>query len=142
MASDRAFKLLNRVHGFALRATRGRIGWTGIGKMPCIELTTTGRKTGERRTVILTVPVVDGETLVIVASRFGDDAHPAWFLNVQADPSVEVSSKEGRRPMRARIPAGEERAALWERVVRDHANYASYQEKTEREIPLVVLEPV
>jgi deazaflavin-dependent oxidoreductase (nitroreductase family) len=143
MASDRAFKLLNRVHRLAVRATRGRLGWQafGMGKMPMVELTTTGRRSGQPRSVMLTVPVWEGDTVVLVASRFGDDVHPAWFLNVQDNPDVVLHSKHGRRSMRARIPTGDERAALWERVVRDHDNYAAYQKKTEREIPLVVLEP-
>ena len=110
--------------------------------MPVVELTTTGRKTGQPRTVLLTSPLRDGNTIVVVASRGGDDAHPAWFLNLRDNPAVQVTT-DGRSKiqMRARIADAEERARLWPLVIADHKNYAGYQRKTEREIPLVLLEP-
>src|SRR5262245_55758398 len=113
------------------------MGW-GASRMPVVELTTVGRKTGLPRTVMLTPPIVDGDVLVVVASRGGDDIHPAWFLNLRANPDVEVARKgTPRRPMRARVASPDERARLWPRVVTEHENYAEYQRKTEREIPLV-----
>ena len=111
--------------------------------MPVVELTTTGRKSGQPRSVMLTSPVQEGSTIVVVASRGGDDQHPAWFLNLRDKPEVEVSLKgQPKQPMRARIASPEERARLWPLVTADHKNYADYQTKTDREIPLVLLEPV
>jgi deazaflavin-dependent oxidoreductase (nitroreductase family) len=110
--------------------------------MPVLELTTTGRKSGQPRSVMLTSPLQEGSTLVIVASRGGDDQHPAWFLNLRDNPDVEVAFKGGpKQPMRARVATPEERARLWPLVTADHKNYAGYQTKTQREIPLVLLEP-
>lgn len=110
--------------------------------MPVLELTTTGRKTGRRRSVMLTSPIQDGSALVVVASRGGDDTHPAWFLNVRDDPDVEVSLQgKPKEPMTARVATPEERARLWPLVSADYPIYAEYQTKTTREIPLVLLEP-
>lgn len=139
--SDSLFKAINVVHRFVVRTSRGKIGGSGLG-MPVLELTTVGRTSGQKRTVMLTAPVQEGDSLVVVASKGGDDKHPAWFLNVQANPDVEVAVKGGpTTAMRARVVGSDERVALWQRVVADHSNYAGYQKKTTREIPLVVLEP-
>jgi deazaflavin-dependent oxidoreductase (nitroreductase family) len=79
---------------------------------------------------------------VVVASRGGDDHHPAWFLNLRNDPNVEVAlGGELRRPMVARVASADERARLWPLLTADHKNYAGYQTRTDREIPLVLLEP-
>jgi deazaflavin-dependent oxidoreductase (nitroreductase family) len=79
----------------------------------------------------------------VVASRGGDDTHPAWFLNLSDNPDVEVRVRgKAKEPMRARVATAEERARLWPLVTQDHKNYAGYQKRTEREIPLVLLEPV
>ena len=142
MPSDLALKLMNATHRAILKVSGGRMGWTGYG-MPVLELTTIGRKSGQPRSVMLTAPIHDGDTYVIVASRGGDDTHPAWFLNLRDNPEVEVSTKgKAKQKMRARVADAEERAELWPRVTKDFKNYAGYQKKTEREIPLVVLEPV
>jgi len=142
MPHDLVLKTMNTVHRGILALSGGRLGWEA-GNMPVLELTTTGRKSGQPRASMLTSPVQDGSALVVVASRGGDDHHPAWFLNLQANPDVEVAFKGGsKEPMRARIITGEERTALWDRVVAASARYAGYQSKTEREIPLVLLEPV
>jgi deazaflavin-dependent oxidoreductase (nitroreductase family) len=78
----------------------------------------------------------------VVASRGGDDEHPAWFLNLRDDPDVEVALQgHPKQRMRARVATAEERARLWPIVARDHKNYAGYQTKTDREIPLVLLDP-
>lgn len=142
MPSDLALKTMNAVHRVIRGASFGRLGWTGL-NMPVLELTTSGRKSGQPRTVLLTSPVQEGNTYVVVASRGGDDTHPAWFLNLRDNPAVEVTTRdEGRRPMHARVADAQERARLWPLVIKDHQNYAGYQRKTDREIPLVVLEPV
>jgi deazaflavin-dependent oxidoreductase (nitroreductase family) len=141
MPSDLVLKSMNRVHRTVLTLTGGRLGWSA-GSMPVLELTTKGRKSGQKRSVMLTSPLQEGDTIVVVASRGGDDVHPAWFLNLQADPDVEVSLKGApAEPMTARVANAEERARLWPRVAADYKNYAQYQKKTDREIPLVLLSP-
>ena len=132
---------MNALHRGLLAITGGRAGWRA-GKMPVLELTTTGRKSGEPRSVMLTSPIQEGDAWVVVASRGGDDHHPAWFLNLRDRPDVEVSTRgKSKQPMRARIATPEERARLWPQVAGTYKGYAGYQEKTDREIPLVLLEP-
>ena len=141
MPSDAALKAMNTIHRVILKVSFGHLGWSAS-NMPVLELTTTGRKSGQKRAVMLTSPLQEGDTYVVVASRGGDDTHPAWFLNLRDDPAVEVAVQGGpKRPMRARVATADERADLWPRVTADHQNYAGYQTKTDREIPLVLLEP-
>ena len=109
--------------------------------MPVVKLTTIGRKSGQPRSVMLTSPVQQGDTIVVVASRGGDDTHPAWFLNLRDNPNVEVAMKGAKRPYVARVASADERADLWPKVTAEYKNYAGYQTKTEREIPSVLLEP-
>jgi deazaflavin-dependent oxidoreductase (nitroreductase family) len=135
------FKAMNGFHRVVLKLSGGRLGWNAS-SMPVVELTTTGRKSGRPHTVMLTSPVQEGDSYVVVASRGGDDRHPAWFLNLRDDPSVEVAVGGGsRQPMQATVASSDERARLWPLVTADHGNYASYQTKTDREIPLVLLSP-
>lgn len=140
MPSDLLMKTMNGVHRVVLKVSGGRLGWDA-GDMPVVELTTIGRKSGEPRSVMLTSPIQEGDTIVVVASRGGDDRHPAWFLNLRDNPDVQVTTKAGTRPMTARVASAEERARLWPLVIADHKNYAGYQTKTDREIPLVLLDP-
>jgi deazaflavin-dependent oxidoreductase (nitroreductase family) len=141
MPSDFQLKAVNALHKALLKVTGGRIG-ANAGGMPALELVTIGRKSGEKRSVMLTSPVQEGDTIVIVASRGGDPQHPAWFHNLSANPDVEVAYKNGpRRPMRARVATPEERTRLWPQAVAKYKGYAKYQEKTTREIPLVLLDP-
>lgn len=141
MPADVVFKVMNSVHRGLLELSRGRAGWRTLG-MPVLELTTTGRRSHEPRTVMLTSPVQEGDATVIVASRGGDDRHPDWFLNLRNEPDVQVVFAGGpKQAMRARIATPDERAAWWPRVTAAYKGYARYQAKTDREIPLVVLEP-
>ncbi len=141
MPSDFAMKAMNAVHRGVLALSFGRLGWEAA-KMPVLELTTIGRKSGESRSVMLTSPLQEGDTKVIVASRGGDDRHPAWFLNLRDNPEVQVRWKgAAKQPMSARIASDQERARLWPLITDTYSNYAGYQTKTEREIPLVLLEP-
>src|SRR5436305_12489497 len=113
MPSDLLLKSVNTLHRGVVKLSGGRLGWRA-GGMPVVELTTTGRKSGEPRTVMLTSPVQEGSTIVIVASRGGDPTHPAWFLNLRDNPDVEVTYKgEAKQRMRARVATAEERARLW-----------------------------
>ena len=142
MPSDFALKTMNAVHRALLSVTLGKVGWRASG-MPVLELTTIGRKSGEPRSCLLTSPLQIGETYLIVASRGGDDRNPAWFLNLQANPEVQVRiGGKATHTRNARIATSEERAEMWPRITVDHANYGGYQEKTDREIPLILLEPV
>jgi deazaflavin-dependent oxidoreductase (nitroreductase family) len=140
--SDFTLKTMNVVHKGLLKISGGRVGWKA-GVMPVVELTTTGRKTKQPRTVMLTSPIQEGETWVVVASRGGDDHHPGWYLNLLDNPDVEVT-RRGRphEKMRARPATPDERARLWPQVTATYKGYANYQTKTDREIPLVMLEPV
>jgi deazaflavin-dependent oxidoreductase (nitroreductase family) len=138
-AKDMMMRAVTGFHRGVFRASNGRLGNRGYG-MPVLELTTTGRKSGRRRTTMLTSPVQDGTNVVVVASNGGDDRHPAWFLNLREDPNVEITMNGQTRAMRARIASPEERAELWPRVVAAHGGYAQYQERTDRDIPLVILE--
>ena len=141
MPSDFALKSMNAIHRSVLKLSFGRVGWQA-GSMPVLELTTTGRKSGQPRSVMLTSPLQEGSTIVIVASRGGDDQHPAWFLNLRDNPVVQVAYKgAAKQAMNARIATAEERSRMWPIITGAHKNYAGYQTKTEREIPLVLLEP-
>ena len=141
MPSDFMLKTMNRVHRVMLSVSRGKVGWTA-GGMDALELHTTGRKSGGRRSVMLTSPITtDDGGLVIVASKGGEPEHPAWFLNLQAPPEVEVTRRGSTAPMLATIVGPDERPALWAKVTAAQKRYAAYQRKTEREIPLVVLTP-
>ncbi|MEO6944201.1 MAG: nitroreductase/quinone reductase family protein [Lacisediminihabitans sp.] len=132
---------MNSVHRFIQWVTRGRAGWQ-MGSMPVIELTTIGRRSGEQRSTMLTSPLRDNGSYIVVASRGGDDRHPAWFLNLRDNPHVEVViAGAPRTSMLARVATAEERARMWPVITKRYTNYAGYQTKTAREIPLVLLEP-
>ena len=133
---------MNAIHRILLKVSGGRAGWTAM-DMPVLELTTMGRKSGQARSVMLTSPLQEGSVFVVVASRGGDDRPPAWFLNLADNPDVEVSVQgRARERMHARVATSVERDRLWPLVIADHKNYAGYQTRTTREIPLVLLEPV
>ncbi|HEV7961986.1 MAG TPA: nitroreductase/quinone reductase family protein [Actinoplanes sp.] len=141
MPSDLWLKTMNAVHRTAIKVTGGRIGQEFFG-MPVVELITTGRRSGTPRAVMLTSPVQEGDAYVIVASRGGDDQHPAWFLNLRDNPKVQASVRGGPRvPMQASIATPQERARLWPQVVAQYKDYGEYQKRTRREIPLVLLRP-
>jgi deazaflavin-dependent oxidoreductase (nitroreductase family) len=141
MPSDAQLKVMNAVHKAVLKLSFGKLGGNLLG-MPAFEVTTIGRKSGQPRKVMLTSPYQEGDTIAIVASKGGNDEHPAWYLNLRDNPEVEVAYP-GKAPqkMTARITEGAERARLWELIAEDHDNYAGYQRKTDREIPVVLLEP-
>ena len=142
MPNDLVLKAMNTVHRGVLKISGGRLGWKAQ-HMPVLELTTTGRRSGRQHSVMLTSPVREGTSLVVVASRGGDDRSPAWFFNLSENPDVMVALQGGpKKPMRARPATPQERERLWLKVVADHRNYAAYQRKTSRVIPLVLLEPV
>jgi len=133
------FKVSKRLHPLILRLSGGRVGGS-IKGMPVLVVTTTGRKTGQPRPTPLTAIEADGHTYV-VASKGGDDRHPAWYLNLVAHPEVVVNRDGRTTPMLARVLSPEERAAVWPVVTRTYQGYAGYQERTDREIPVVELVP-
>lgn len=137
---DTAAKVVNLVHRNLFHATNGLIGGK-VGRMPVVELTTIGRKSGKRRSTMLTTPIHDDDTVVLVASYGGDDRHPTWFLNLRDNPDVEIRMMGRHRRMRARVATDTERATLWPKVIGTYRGYAQYQRSTERQIPLVILEP-
>ncbi|MCG8590776.1 MAG: nitroreductase family deazaflavin-dependent oxidoreductase [Proteobacteria bacterium] len=113
----------------------------GPGVVPTLLLTTTGRKSGKPKLLPLIYGKTDGG-YAIVASKGGAPEHPAWYLNLTAQPEVAVQVEAKRFRARARTLAGAERRAVWDQMVEIYAPYTEYQQRTEREIPVVVLEPI
>ncbi len=130
------------LHTFAYKASGGRIGHVipGVqGRM--LLLDHVGAKSGTKRTAPL-LYFVDGENVVIVASKGGFPKHPAWFHNLKANPDTTVQIGTERRQVHARVATPEERERLWPEAVRSYHGYADYQRRSKgREIPLVILEP-
>ena len=132
---------LARFNTFLFRRTNGRVGGSYFGGAPVLLLHHVGRKSGQARTSPL-IYLDDSPRLIIVASKGGVDANPAWFDNLMAMAETEVELPGGdRRRVRPRVAEGAERARLWERAVTTYKPYATYATYTEREIPVVVLEP-
>jgi len=119
--------------------TGGEVGYRWRNGAPILILTTRGRRSGEERLKPLIFGEDDGR-YVVVASKGGARHHPDWYLNLRADPDVHVQVKAERFPARARTAEGEERARLWERMAEIWPAYDDYRQKTDREIPVVVLE--
>lgn len=140
MPSNRTFKALNAAHRAVVKVSRGRLGWKADG-MPVVQLTTTGRKSGQPRTVMLTSPYQDGDTITIVASRGGNEHDPAWFLNLRENPEVTAVVEGVSRSMHARIATAEEKAEVWPKFSTADKYYAKYQTRINRDIPVVFLEP-
>ena len=138
--NDFGHRLINRFHRGLLAVTGGRIG-SRFGSMPVVELHTIGRSSGERRSAMLTAPVHEDGRYVLVASKGGDPRHPSWYVNLVANPDVELTVDGRTVPMRARTATPAERAELWPRITRAYPGYAGYQRKTTRQIPVVICEP-
>lgn len=126
-------------HEFWYRVSGGALGGK-IGGVPCLLLTTTGRKSGRQRTTPL-MYLRDGQDVVIVASYGGSPQHPSWYRNLVANPEAEVLIGREHRSVVTRTAEDDERARLWPRLVEMYKSYADYQTKTERKIPVVILEP-
>jgi len=121
------------------RVSGGRLGGR-IGRAPVLLLTTTGRRSGQPRTVPV-VYLADGERFVVIGSNAGNDRVPAWALNLRANPDAEVEVGRRRVPVRARVAEGEERAELWRRANEQYAGFDDYDARTKRHISVFVLEP-
>ena len=125
-------------HRFVLRVSGGRLG-SRLAGIEHLLLTTTGRRTGLPREHPLAC-FEHGGDLLVVASKGGSDQHPAWYHNLVAEPRVQVE-RRGRREQRlARTASAEERQALWPELVRQNRMYGTYERRTDREIPVVILE--
>lgn len=132
-------RLFWRLHRAIYRLSGGRLLSRSMG-CPFILLTTRGRRTGRRRTVpIFGFP--EGGAVVAVASNAGKPRHPSWYLNLRADPEAEVRLGRETRRMRAREASPEERERLWLRLTARYGGYDAYRARTDRPIPVVILEP-
>jgi deazaflavin-dependent oxidoreductase (nitroreductase family) len=141
--TDRIWPVLNRLiagHVAVYRATGGLIGHRFPVGPPMLLLDHEGAKSGKRRTVPL-VYVEDGDDVVIVASKGGHPRHPAWFHNLGAHPETTIQVGREQRQVRARVATKAERDRLWPKAIETYPGYRDYQRRTEREIPLVILEP-
>jgi deazaflavin-dependent oxidoreductase (nitroreductase family) len=140
---DRMWPVINRLmdgHRIAYRATGGLLGHRLPGAPPFLLLDHVGAKSGRRRTAAL-VYFRDGDDVVIVASKGGHPRHPGWFHNLRAHPETTIQIGSRRIPVRARVATPAQRQRLWPKAVATYGGYRDYQERTEREIPLVILEP-
>ena len=133
--------LFGDAHVRRYRETGGEVGHIWKRGSKILLLTTRGRSSGEPRTTPL-IYEQDGDAYVIVASKGGAPEHPGWYLNLANETQVELQVKEEVFPARARTATGEERQRLWELAARQWPDYDVYQTKTDREIPVVVLERV
>ena len=133
-------RAISRTHGGLYRASGGRLLDRVVG-MPVLLLTTTGRRSGKRRTVALTY-FGDGADLVVIGSFGGSDLPPAWWLNLQRDPQASVRIGGTTSTVTARAATTEEHDRLWPLATRTYRGYARYQERTSRLIPIVMLTPV
>lgn len=133
------FGPLLTVHQWLYEQSDGRIG-ASLGGRPMLLLRTVGRRTGQPRTAAL-LYVPDGDAYAVIASKGGAPKHPAWFHNLTARPDVEIQVGRERIPVHARVAEGEERSRLWARADEiNQGQYAVYQSRTSRVIPVVVLE--
>lgn len=139
MVDSRLARAAIRLHAAVFRLTAGRVGGR-FGQLEQVLLTTTGRTTGQPRTTPLALTVV-GDRLVLIASDGGAPADPGWYRNLVAHPEVRLQRGAVTRSMRARTATGDERAELWRAAVTNHPGYADYQRRTDRQIPVVVVEP-
>jgi deazaflavin-dependent oxidoreductase (nitroreductase family) len=136
---DSWLKATGKLNVPVYRLSRGRLMNT-VGTGPVLLLTSTGRRSGQRRTA----PVLylkDGERFVVVGSNAGNARAPAWSYNLKANPDAEIEIRGDRRPVRARVAEGEERAELWRKVNGMYEGFDDYDAKTAREIAVFVLEP-
>jgi deazaflavin-dependent oxidoreductase (nitroreductase family) len=141
--ADRSWPVLRHLmggHAAVYRATNGLIGRRLPGLPQMLLVDHVGAKSGTKRTSPL-VYAEDGEDVVLVASKGGYPRNPAWFHNLMANPDTQIQIGSRRRDVHARVADPEERKRLWPKVLAVYGGYADYQRRTDREIPLVILEP-
>jgi F420H(2)-dependent quinone reductase len=127
-------------HTLVYRATGGLVGHRVPGAPPMLLLDHVGAKSGTKRTSPLAY-VKDGKNHVIVASKGGHPRHPAWYHNLRANPDTTIQVGSKRHAVRARVANAQEHKRLWPKAVKAYSGYTGYQERTNRKIPLVILEP-
>lgn len=135
-----AVKLMSRSNVWLFRASGGRLGNRFFGGAPVLLFTSIGRRSGKPRTAPL-IYLADGDNVVLVASKAGMSRHPVWYLNLVANPEVEVQIGSEVRKLRARTASDEEKTKLWPRLNAVYSSYDDYQARTDRKIPVVICEP-
>ncbi|MBB2770682.1 UNVERIFIED_ORG: deazaflavin-dependent oxidoreductase (nitroreductase family) [Mycolicibacterium obuense] len=138
-AADFFIKWMSRGNTLVYKLSGGRLGGS-FGKAPVALLTTIGRKTGEPRVSPL-IFLRDGERVILVASRGGSDKHPMWYLNLRANPTVQVQIKDDVLTLTARLATEDEHAHYWPKLTAMYPDFDSYRSWTDREIPIVICEP-
>ena len=133
-------KAATNMHRAAFDVSKGHIAGKVAG-LPVLKLTTIGRKSGQSRNTMLAAALQDARRIILVASNRGADSHPAWYLNLRDRPRVTVTMKGGRWPMVARTATSAEKAKLWPQIVSAGPGYGDYQMTTDRDLPVVILEP-
>ncbi|MEA2022828.1 MAG: nitroreductase family deazaflavin-dependent oxidoreductase [Actinomycetota bacterium] len=136
---DRTAKYMSSLHRVLYRGTRGAVGRRLVDNDMCL-LATTGRRSGKQHTVPL-LYLRDGERLIVIASWGGRDEHPHWYLNLLANPGANVQVLGDRWPVVATTAPPDERAIWWPKVLDAYDGYAVYESRTDREIPVVFLDP-
>ena len=131
---------MTKANTWVYRATGGKVGGKFMRGAPVCLITTMGRKSGQKRTVAL-IYLQEGEDVILVASKGGMEHHPQWYLNMEANPDVEVEIGTTITPMKARRASDEEKAAYWPKLVEIYPDYDDYQARTTRNIPVMVLSP-
>jgi deazaflavin-dependent oxidoreductase (nitroreductase family) len=126
-------------HTALYRLTRGVVGHRIPGVGPHLLLEHVGAKSGKQRVTPL-LYTKDGDDLIVVASKGGHPKNPAWYHNLKANPDIEIQVGSERRKVHAREAGDDERDRLWSKVVAQYGGYAGYQKRTDRKIPLIVLE--
>ena len=134
-------RVMTRLNTLVYRVSGGRVAGKWTHGEPMLLLTTIGRKTGQPRTVTL-VYMSDGDRMIVVASQAGMSTDPQWVANAEANPQVEVEVGASRRAMRARRGTAEEKARYWPELCQMNSDYAAYQSRTTRDIPILILEPL
>ncbi len=135
----RFMEIIWKLHRFVYRVSGGRAG-RAFGGAPVLLLTTTGRRSGEPRPVTLTY-FEDGDRCVVVGSNAGEDRHPAWWLNLREHPDAMVQIGGNITRVRAMEAVREERVRLWAELIRRDPAYEEYRLRTDRQIPVVLLQP-
>jgi deazaflavin-dependent oxidoreductase (nitroreductase family) len=134
-----ALRAIGKLNVPIYRLTRGRL-MGKVGRAPVLLLTSVGRRSGQLRTAPV-LYLMDGERIVVIGSNAGNERAPAWSHNLKAHPQAEVQIRGHRRPVRARLTEGDERAELWQKMNAQYAGFEDYHERTSRDIGVFVLEP-
>jgi F420H(2)-dependent quinone reductase len=131
-----------RVHAWLLRRSNGRLRFGALfaGRLPVLALTTTGRKSGQRRSSVVAY-LREGDSYAVVASNAGADRPPAWWLNLQASPDAEIHAGGSHVLVRARPATAAEQERLWHRFNEENASFEAYRGYTDRDLPVVILDP-